>query len=102
MPRAFAMYMLWCSDGQFYVGSTGDLERRLAEHGEGLVRSTHDFRPVKLVYVEHFPTREDAKRKEHQVKRWSRAKKAALVRGDVDRLKELARSRGPSTSLGQL
>ena len=36
------------ADGQFYVGSTRDLKRRLLEHQNGTCRSTKHRRPVAL------------------------------------------------------
>ena len=49
------MYILECSDRSLYVGSTWDLDRRLARHqeGEGAVY-TRSRRPVRLLYYEHF------------------------------------------------
>lgn len=45
-------YVLHCSDGKFYIGSTVDLKKRISEHERGLVRSTSGRLPVKLVYYE--------------------------------------------------
>ncbi len=47
------MYILECSDGSYYTGSTWDMERRLTEHHnrEG-ARHTAKRLPVKLVYCE--------------------------------------------------
>ncbi len=49
------MYILECSDGSYYTGSTKDLDRRLAQHqnGEG-ANHTKKRLPVKLVYFEEF------------------------------------------------
>ncbi len=49
------MYILRCSNGQYYVGSTHDLDKRLAEHqcGEGAL-FTKKHLPVELVYYEEF------------------------------------------------
>ncbi|NYE36453.1 putative GIY-YIG superfamily endonuclease [Nocardioides cavernae] len=44
------VYILQCSDGSFYVGSTWDLERRVSEHNLGLGAAyTRRRRPVTLV-----------------------------------------------------
>ena len=74
------MYILECSDGSYYTGSTIDLERRLLEHnaGEG-ANHTKKRLPVKLLYYELFPTIEAAFHREKQVQGWSRAKKLALI-----------------------
>ncbi len=86
----FTVYLLRCSNGAFYVGLTDDLPRRLAEHqsGEG-ARYTREHRPVVLLWKESHSVREAAEAREAQIKRWSRAKKAALARGDLRDLKRL-------------
>ena len=86
------MYILECSDGSYYVGSTIDLERRLWEHNEGLgAKYTARRRPVRIVYAAEFPDVAQAYAAEKQVQNWSRAKREALIRGDYDALPALAR-----------
>ena len=51
-------------DGQFYVGSTIDVQRRMAEHLAGRNRSTARRRPVKLIYFEAHLSKSDAIRRE--------------------------------------
>jgi predicted GIY-YIG superfamily endonuclease len=92
--QPFFVYMLRCSNGSFYVGHTDDLEKRMAEHDAGVgCDHTRRLRPVTLLYVCEFPTREEALASERQLKGWSRAKKQALVEGDWDRIVALARRR---------
>ena len=94
MSEPFFAYVLCCSDGSYYVGHTDDLARRVAEHNEGgKCRYTSGRRPVSLVWSQEFPTREEAKAAENQIKKWSRAKKQALVRRDFDLLQERAKKR---------
>ncbi|MXW29303.1 MAG: GIY-YIG nuclease family protein [Chloroflexi bacterium] len=96
----FYVYVLRCADGSYYTGHTDNLEARLSAHQSGAIPGyTYDRRPVALVYSEEFPSRQDAFERERQIKGWSRAKKAALVEKDWERLKRLARY-GPSTSSG--
>ncbi|HUR40168.1 MAG TPA: GIY-YIG nuclease family protein [Verrucomicrobiae bacterium] len=79
----FYVYILHCADGSYYTGHTDNLEKRIAEHESGLLPGyTHDRRPVTLAYSATFQTRENALAAEFQIKRWNRAKKAALIRGD--------------------
>lgn len=86
-------YILECKNGEYYVGSTIDMERRLAEHQTGLGgRFTSSHLPVKLIYTEEYQTIEDAFRRERQLHGWSRAKKEALIKGDVELLKQLSKS----------
>ncbi|WP_366791125.1 GIY-YIG nuclease family protein [uncultured Chryseobacterium sp.] len=49
------LYILLCSDGSYYTGSTNDLERRLAQHqsGEG-ANHTKKRLPVQLIYYEEY------------------------------------------------
>jgi putative endonuclease len=85
------MYILECSDGSYYVGSTVDLEVRLYQHqrGEG-ARYTAKKLPVNLVYAEEFSRIDEAYQREKQVQGWGRAKREALIRGDFNALPGLA------------
>ncbi len=88
------MYILECSDGSYYTGSTNNIDTRLQEHqnGEG-ANYTKKRRPVKLVYLEEFQRIDDAFYREKQVQGWSRKKKEALINGDFDNLPELSRNK---------
>lgn len=90
----FFVYILKCSDDSFYVGHCSDLQHRLAEHnrGEG-AKHTRDRLPVQLVYFEQLETQNEAVHRERQLKRWSRAKKEALIGGDMAALKRAAKRR---------
>jgi putative endonuclease len=89
MPAWF--YILRLRSGCLYPGSTTDLARRLDEHRTGKGgRTTALDSPAGLVLQEEYATFGDARRREAQVKRWSRAKKEALVTGDRARLPALA------------
>ncbi len=95
------MYILECVDGSFYVGSTVDLERRLAQHqlGEGAAY-TRTRRPVRLVYFSEFDRVEDAYAREKQVQGWGRAKRRALIDGNWDALPALSKRKpNPPTPL---
>jgi putative endonuclease len=87
------LYILFCADGSYYVGTTtGSLDRRLAEHQDGIFGGyTSARRPVRLVYHQHFVRLEDAAAAERQVKGWRRDKKEALIRGDFALLPVLSR-----------
>ena len=89
--------MLECADGSYYVGLTRQqyLEARISQHEQGLIPGyTSDRRPVKLVWAEHIPRLTDAIAAERRIKGWTRAKKQALIRGDWDHLRQLAKRRG--------
>jgi putative endonuclease len=89
------VYILRCADGSYYVGSARlGLERRVAEHYAGTFGGYASKRlPVELVWAEHFPDIIDAIAVERQIKGWSRAKKEALMRGDYERVRALAKRR---------
>ena len=103
------LYILRCADGSYYVGTTRtSLEMRIAQHNDGTFGGfTSIRRPVVLVFHQEFERITDAIAAERQVKRWTRAKKEALMRGDFKMLRVLARGRDrddidimrPSTSL---
>lgn len=80
----YFVYILRCSDGKYYVGVTNDVDRRFAEHQEGLDPGsfTHNRRPVELVLVERYQYIQHAIEREKQLKGWSRKKKEALIAGD--------------------
>ena len=90
----YYVYILKCSDGSYYTGSTNDLSQRLWEHQEGLSLTayTHSRRPVELVWNEEVTTYHEAFMHERQIKGWSRAKKEALIRGDWDGIHEIVRA----------
>ena len=63
-----------------YTGMTNDLSRRVYEHREKLVGGfTRRYNIVKLVYYEAYDRREDAIRREKQIKAGSRQKKLDLI-----------------------
>ena len=79
-------YMVACSDGSLYTGWTHDLETRVRSHNEGKgARYTKSRRPVELVWHEAFPTKEEAMRREYEVKQLTRREKEALIRGKGSR-----------------
>lgn len=87
------IYILRCSNGQYYTGSTIDLDRRLAQHqqGEG-ANFTKKHLPVELVYYEEYQRIDEAFYREKQVQGWSRKKKEALINGNHQELPRLSRN----------
>jgi len=85
------MYILECSDGSYYTGSTTNLELRLQQHqnGEG-ANHTKKRLPVKLVYYEEYARIDEAFYREKQVQGWCRKKKEALIHGKPELLPKLA------------
>ncbi len=88
------VYILECSDGSYYVGSTKDLHVRVHEHqqGRGAVYTRRRL-PVRLLWSHESETIAEAFALEKQIQNWSRAKREALMRGRFDLLPGLARGR---------
>ena len=84
------VYILRCADASLYIGETDDIEHRLARHQDGRACAySAARRPVKLVYIEELANHLEARRRERQLKGWTRRKKEALVAGDLKLLKRL-------------
>ena len=85
------MYILLCSDGSYYTGSTIDLQRRINQHqsGEG-ANHTKKRLPVELVYYETYPRIDMAFYREKQIQKWRRDKKEALIKDEHYKLPDLA------------
>jgi putative endonuclease len=80
---AFWTYILLCADGKFYTGHTDDLDQRIGQHQTGAIDGFTSSRlPVRLMWSQDFPTRYEALDAELKIKKWSRAKKQALIAGD--------------------
>ncbi len=101
MAEGAWLYILRCSDGSYYVGtSRTSLEFRIAQHNVGAFQGyTASRRPVELIFAQWFDQITDAIENERRLKGWSRAKKEALIRGDFASLQQLAkRKRRPSVT----
>jgi putative endonuclease len=79
----YHVYILECADKTLYVGSTNNLEKRLREHNElkSGAHYTKIRRPVKLVYSEKVGTIGEARKREAEIKSWTREKKLELIAG---------------------
>ncbi len=93
MTEGAYLYILKCADGSYYIGTTrAELELRVAQHNAGSFGGyTKSRRPVILVFSQWFDRVTDAIECERKLKKWSRAKKEAFMRGDLAELRELAK-----------
>lgn len=93
MQFEMTVYILRCSDGSFYVGSTKQqIEARVWEHNNLTIDGyTTRRRPVTLVFSESYERITDAIARERQIKGWSRRKKEALIALAYEALPELSR-----------
>ena len=91
------MYILKCANGNYYTGSTIDLEKRIKQHqnGEG-ANFTKKHLPVELIYFEEFQRIDEAFYREKQVQGWGRNKKEALISSEPDQLNLLAECKNES------
>lgn len=94
LSRGIAVvYLLRLRSGVIYIGASIDLEQRLDDHLSGQAcRTTQLDPPAAFLWVEIFATFSMARHREAQLKRWSRAKKEALIRGAFGQLRQLSRS----------
>ena len=77
-----------------YVGHSINTQRRLLRHMAGTgAQHTAVYCPERVLYQEQFDTEAEAMQRERQLKRWSRAKKEALIARDTDALHAVSRSR---------
>lgn len=73
-------YIVKCSDGSLYTGWTNNLEKRIKDHNAGRgAKYTKARSPVVLVYKEEFPTKQEAMKREWEIKRLSRKEKLSMI-----------------------
>jgi putative endonuclease len=83
--QRWIVYILRCSDGSFYTGTTNGLEKRLISHNRGTAsKYTRSRRPVTLLSTSLEMSRSEALRLEMKIKKLPKTKKIAfLTRTDV-------------------
>lgn len=74
-------YIILCSNGQYYVGHTQDLDLRFARHASKIgAKFTKQNEPIKILWSQKFNTEIEAVKREKQIKGWSRKKKENLIK----------------------
>ncbi|MBE99853.1 MAG: hypothetical protein CMP77_07715 [Flavobacterium sp.] len=98
--KFYYVYILRCFDGTFYTGITNNVEARLNQHNAGLNPESYTYtrRPVNLEYIQEFTDPAQAIAFEKKFKKWSKAKKEALIKNDFDAIQALAECRNASHS----
>ncbi len=93
--KRYYVYILKCSDKTYYTGFTSNLENRIVEHQIGKHKESYTFkrRPLQLVFHCEFTNAEMAIETEKQIKKWSRAKKEALINDEFEKLPNLAKKK---------
>jgi len=70
------VYILLCSDNSFYTGISNNPQQRFLDHKKGIGGAyTRSHRPTKIIYLEQFPDKSSALKKEFLIKSWSRKTK---------------------------
>ncbi|MEM6719867.1 MAG: GIY-YIG nuclease family protein [Bacteroidota bacterium] len=89
------VYILKCSDNSYYTGVTSNLEKRFEQHQKGFYKSCYTYlrRPVSLVFYASFSDINLAIDTEKQLKKWSRAKKEAVINDEYEALPNLAKKK---------
>ena len=91
MARICYVYILANRSKTLYIGVTNDIVRRLVQHRSGTgSRFTRRYMVRRLVHVESTTNPRDAIAREKEIKRWTRAKKVALVEADNPQWTDLA------------
>ena len=80
MRKVYYVYILRNRSGNFYIGITSNLIKRVWEHKNKLARGfTQKYNIDILIYYEVYDDPQTAMAREKQLKNWSRKKKIALI-----------------------
>ncbi|WP_300565903.1 GIY-YIG nuclease family protein [Flavobacterium sp.] len=98
--KFYYVYILRCNDSSLYTGITNNIDRRLNEHNDGRLPNAYTFkrRPVILEYCQEFMEPTQAIYFEKKLKKWSKLKKEALIKGDFDLIQTLSECRNATHS----
>ena len=93
--KTYYVNILECSDKTFYTGVTSDLIKRFESHQAGTYKGSYTSSrgPVELVFYCEFTDANMAIETEKQIKKWSQAKKKALIAGEYEKLPNLAKKK---------
>jgi putative endonuclease len=82
--KTWIVYILRCVDGSLYTGITTDLAARLKKHNQGIAsKYTRSRRPVIMVWHEEVDSESTARKREAEIKRWTRIQKMALFKKTI-------------------
>lgn len=73
-------YLARCKDNSLYAGTCINVQEREAKHNEGKgAKYTRSRLPIRIIYSEEFETLSEARKREAEVKKWSKSKKEQLI-----------------------
>jgi|TARA_R110000744_G_C18989920_1_gene520433 putative endonuclease len=93
--KTYYVYILECADKTFYTGITSNITERFESHQSGTYKDSYTSkrRPVELIFYCEFTNPNMAIETEKKIKKWSQAKKQALIDGEYDKLPNLAKKK---------
>ena len=93
--KVYYVYILKCSDKTFYTGITSNLDKRMIEHNTGKHKDSYTFnrRPLTLEFYAEFTNVDIAIETEKQIKKWSHAKKQAMINSEFEKLPNLSKKK---------
>ena len=75
------VYVLLCSNDSFYTGISNNPKKRFIEHKNGKGgKYTRSFKPLKIIHMEKYNTKEEALKRESQIKSWDRINKIKILK----------------------
>jgi putative endonuclease len=78
--KQYFVYIMTSDSGTLYTGMTNNLQRRVYEHKNKLIKGfTSKYNVDRLVYFEVFGDVKEAIAREKQIKSWRRSKKLKLI-----------------------
>ncbi len=97
--KTYFVYIIKCADNTYYTGMTNNINRRWYEHcysQDNKYSYTYNRKPLKLVFYETFHDVKQAYKFERKIKKWSKAKKEAIINNNWHKLKELSECQNDS------
>jgi putative endonuclease len=87
-------YLARCADNSLYAGTCIDLAAREAKHNAGTgAKYTRSHGPVRFIYHERFRTLSAARKREAEVKKWSKEEKEELIGKRTKKTKRIKRTK---------
>jgi putative endonuclease len=93
--KVYYVYIIKCSDETYYTGFTSNLAKRMIENNTGKHKDSYTFnrKPMTLEFYAEFTNVNIAIETEKQIKKWSKAKKRALINGEFEKLPNLSKKK---------
>lgn len=79
--KTWFVYMIRCTDGSLYTGSTNHVIHRWNQHRQGKgAKYLRAHKPEAVVFIEQHPGRSEACKREYEIKQFSKQEKESLIR----------------------